>query len=169
MSQEGRVLQTLEGSRFWLTGEVRPLGNVNHAGGCCSCALLCLARGRSWEDGPAEGSQAGDLQTEQVMSEESQKTDSGLHVITGGLNRLLMQNLNSQLCYVVYGLFFFYIYTMLSSVSCVTCAAPSPSENRLIQTADWRAAREGDLNPHIYLCTTGECCVLLPHNCCRAS
>lgn len=44
----------------------RPPGNVNHAGGCCVCARLCLARRRRREDGPVEGSQAGDLQAEQV-------------------------------------------------------------------------------------------------------
>lgn len=47
---------------------MRPLGNVNHAGRCCSCALLRLAGRRSGEGGPVEGSQAGDLQTEQVRS-----------------------------------------------------------------------------------------------------
>lgn len=52
---------------------------MNHAGGCCSCALLCLAGGCRWEDCPVEGSQAGDLQTEQVMSKGVSDVAKGKH------------------------------------------------------------------------------------------
>lgn len=186
MYQEGRVLRTLEGSGFWLTGEVRPLGNVNHAGGCGVCALLCLAGGRSWEDGSVERSQAGNLQTKQVTATRCWICraffKNWLHCLSRIQLNHLLEDVHRNWSAEVFSFSLrtsFYSSSFFFCFRCTQCSPlfpvspvplPPPSENRFFffQTADWREDRVGDLNPHIYLCIVGECCVLLPRKCCRS-
>lgn len=51
---------------------------------------------------------------------------------------------------------------------CITWTAPCSTEKKHLFRQQVGQMREGDLNPYIYLCTVGQCCVLLPYNCCRA-
>lgn len=136
MSQGSRVLQSVEGEDSDWQERLCPLWNAKHAGGSCASALLSLARRCSCQDGPFAGSQAGDLQAEQVKSKGSKilkrtknKHEDAQFYFLNTIYRLpcrlfrkfsvlTISNMNASI---------FEVYFALSSVSCVTCP-PCPHQ-----------------------------------------
>lgn len=183
MSQEGRVLQTLAGSRIWLTGEVRPLGNVSHAGGCGPCALLHLSRRCSWEDGPVKRSEAGDLQTNQVMAKKkkwcmcsvSNAYTVCIHIYCHKMVKVEFLMKKNQLNI---NWFFWKFWTSFCSCrhfqTCAQCCPlfpvspvlpPTPThplKKRLIQTTDCRDERGRPKSSHLFMYYGQMLCSLAP-------